>query len=424
MNAVADIPGRRWRLNCFALAELLLGKPFERRGAALIEALREALREDFEPIYTDDQTRTTLVDALGELGAMAVRAPTIDAALALLPEPLRAAALKFPPDMLERALMAFISPLAGPGQGHGRRPPAALRYAAKPRIVGERLDFLDPVQGNIPDCGLISALIASAFVDPDALRQRLIDSGLNAQRPAHALPFFAKNRPPAVLVQAEFPVTPADQPVYARSSEVGEGWPALIEKAYAMWFAVPVISWIPAAPDIDNIDAATYQGIGHQFPRDVLEHLWGGDAEKDTSNRFFGRLVGEQARPPLVHAQTRVALRAVIAWTYPTAVETGIQRAYATSVTGITRNHAYAVLGVAQLKDGRGRTGDFVVLRDPHGEQRDLPPPAVVAKYGAGVWKADGLPDGLREVELNANGVLALPQRMFDELFQGIAWSG
>ncbi|MFO0009972.1 MAG: hypothetical protein ACK540_11195, partial [Betaproteobacteria bacterium] len=62
MNAVADIPGRRWRLNCFALAELLLGKPFERRGAALIEALREALREDFEPIYTDDQTRTTLVD--------------------------------------------------------------------------------------------------------------------------------------------------------------------------------------------------------------------------------------------------------------------------------------------------------------------------------------------------------------------------
>ncbi|MFN7211989.1 MAG: hypothetical protein ACK5US_03490 [Lysobacteraceae bacterium] len=64
------------------------------------------------------------------------------------------------------------------------------------------------------------------------------------------------------------------------------------------------------------------------------------------------------------------------------------------------------------------------MLRDPHGEQRDLLPAYVVNKYGAGVWKIDGLPRGLREVELNANGVLALPLSMFDELFQGIAWAG
>ncbi|MFN7434366.1 MAG: C2 family cysteine protease, partial [Betaproteobacteria bacterium] len=182
--------------------------------------------------------------------------------------------------------------------------------------MGERLDFLDPVQGNVPDCGLMSALIASAFVDPDALRQRLAGSGFSAQRPAHALPFFAADRPTEVLVQTEFPVTAADGPIYARSAEGRESWPALIEKAYAMWSASPVISWSAATPDVDNIDAATYQVIGHQSLKDVLAQLWGRDADDFTSDAFFARLVSPQANPPLVKRATGVAVRPVAAWTY------------------------------------------------------------------------------------------------------------
>lgn len=264
-------------------------------------------------------------------------------------------------------------------------------------LVTQKLTYLDPVQGAVGNCYLISAMIALAWARPEVLQSRLVDSGFTPQGDQSFGWSFNKADDETTgggrfSVSARIPIA-GKLPRYARSSSREEYWPALLEKSY--------VAKRGAIPGDREPTPAEYQALNTHgtFPQFACQALVGGNVRVEfTSYIPNGEIF---LRGGDLYEASGVMSRPVMASTIDNM---GAYNPELWDKTGLWPNHAYAVLGVMD----RGQ----VVLRNPHGfatEER--------AGYERGPWKVGDL-----SVDLNQNGVFAIASELFHQHFKSICW--
>ncbi|KAK3987169.1 hypothetical protein QBC44DRAFT_400940 [Cladorrhinum sp. PSN332] len=265
--------------------------------------------------------------------------------------------------------------------------------------------FNNPVQGATGNSWLIAALMAVSWSDPSAITHcNLLSSAASnskddSSKPCHVLSIklYSKggqNDAPTstVTVSAEVPVNSSSEMlIYARSSDEGEIWPALYEKAFAAWISKSGHSSKPH-PDLTQ--------TSHGDPVKAMAQLTNRDPQYFmTFSRREQDLLG-LVRTHCVNLRT---IFPMVAFTHPT----GDKFRGCTLVA----NMAYTVLGWAAPQERK----QYVILRHPWGvtELEGVASyPGLVAKVTRKFWPP---------VELvERGGVLAIEVGAFKDYFAGV----
>ncbi len=285
-------------------------------------------------------------------------------------------------------------------------------FADADKLVVQDVSYLDPVQGAIGDCYLISALSALAWADSNMLTVRFDAAGFAPPAQGSFQWHFHDHMGTAAGVRAvsgriEMSGT---QPRYARSSDPVEDWPSLVEKAY-----VAQVRNVgePSETDYKSIDAKT----GGSTPPRACQALVGGRVRGEILDSNRGRRIFLQGGR--LESAAGVMAKPVMAWTkeeldlgsiHPRANDPNANIEDVWKETGLFPRHAYAVLGAVLSNDAV----EHVVLRNPHGADIN----ANRNGYLSGLWK----PNGQTEVALNENGVFAISPELFYKHFEDIGW--
>lgn len=293
--------------------------------------------------------------------------------------------------------------------------PAAKKLAAFRRasvIVGDNVvwvdpgDFFeegaettDPVQGALGDCYFIAALASVAWARPYVIAQRTRPLGTGQQQFVDMVEFFSDGKPTKVEVGELMPlVAPGNTFIYARSSEAGEIWPAIYEKAYAKWRTH------------DAGDRPNYNPIAGGDPVGALQTLTGLTPTYIGNASLSAHDIWQKVRANSISMKT---FNPMVAWTYGTAPSPNVN--YATA--HIVANHAYSILGW-QYADSK----EYIVLRNPWGTWES------VLNVAGATWTAwdqpyYGGPGWWRPIPLATNdGIFALRSDTFKDYFAGFGW--
>ncbi len=276
-------------------------------------------------------------------------------------------------------------------------------FADADDLIVNDVSYLDPVQGSVGDCYLISALIALGWADRRRLTTRLTESGFD---PPSARSFEWQFHDDTGAVDGPLEVsgrvlTEGNLPRYARSRSLVEDWPSLVEKVY-----VAKVCGVgePNRLNYQSIDAKN----GGSLPQRACQALVGGDMKGQVLHFEAGkRIFSLQGR---LGTASGVMSKPVMAWT---KLEEDMDEndPDVWKATGIWPRHAYAVLGVIRSSNNRLT---HVVLRNPHGADTDPDR----AGYHDGPWDPDGRPP----VPLNKDGVFAISRKLFYDNFEDIGW--
>ncbi len=245
------------------------------------------------------------------------------------------------------------------------------RPNTQPQLIDKPVDgqlfvngptYDDVRQGALGDCYFVSSLSAIADVDPQRIRDAITINPDNT----YSVRFFQNGKPVSVTVANDFLQTESGRLAYASSTDKGELWVSVMEKAYAQW-------------------KGGYQTIGK-----------GGDPAK-----ALAELTGVKSRSVIdmrtpaetLYADIRKALQnqePVVAGTYPAP-----QSEYAPY--GLVGSHAYTVV---DAKEEQGQK--YVVLRNPWGQVE---------------WDGPG-------ADHKNDGVFKMPIEDFQKLFAVVDYSG
>lgn len=294
---------------------------------------------------------------------------------------------------------------------------AAQEFSDADHLIVKEASYLDPVQGIVGNCYLISAMIALAWAETGKLTASLNSADFNPPGGSFRWLFHERAGPAAseVTVTGRILMSGAN-PMNARSSSPIEDWPSLVEKAYVAHVCGPnVQNGEPSQANYQSTDAIT-EGT---MPPVACRALLGGkrrgaDLSRDRDRKFF--LEGPLA------TGSGVMTKPVMAWTNTVDsmrqphTRDGIDLNEASrdvwKETGLWPRHAYAVLGVMVA----GNAVEHVVLRNPHGAPTD---PNGRLGYHDGPWTPDGRPP----VPLNQDGVFAISRDLFYSNFADIGWN-
>jgi len=188
----------------------------------------------------------------------------------------------------------------------------------------------DPQQGQVGDCYLVASAASIAQMRPQAL-ERMIKQNADGTFTVTFKRFAAGARAyvdDAVTVTNSFP-NRWGQAFYGGSTQRGELWFSVLEKAYASW-------------------KGGYDAIRSGYPYEIFEACLGKagkhlDPRIDSADKVF----------KAVKAATDKKLP-MVAWTAPDSTEKPF------AGTGLVGDHAYTLMG-AEEKDGQR----FVTLRNP-----------------------------------------------------------
>lgn len=195
----------------------------------------------------------------------------------------------------------------------------------------ESAEFFDPIQSGLADCWLIAAMSSVAWAKPYTIAQRSRATGTGNEQFKNLFNFID----PATNAKREFEVTDAvvafagtSSPMYARSSEPGEIWPGLVEKAFAQWRAntthdrpnMTVVEYGDCVWATEAIAGGTPQTIGTA-----------GSTATQLANFVKSYCIDNRT----VHPMT--------CWTYGSATDAPDPINY--SDANIVGNHCYSVLG-------------------------------------------------------------------------------
>jgi hypothetical protein len=265
--------------------------------------------------------------------------------------------------------------------------------------VTDSIEAGDPVQGALGDCYFIGALAAVAWTMPSVLAQRAGTlSGIPSEvirfspgyygppgHPTDSGPLFTD-----LGVTERLPEQAGSGvPMYAQSSDAGEIWPGVWEKAFAKWRTGDHDDQPDYAP-IEGGDCleATRAIVGRNRQLDWY------DNEHEDANGVLQVIKS--------HTRGGRTISPMTAWTYSSADEfpnDGIARNYDRS--SIVFNHCYTLLGWTKRDNV-----DYVVLRNPWGFHE--------------ATRSDRAEGGtVLGLAVNTNGVFALPVEVFRRYYPG-----
>ncbi len=225
----------------------------------------------------------------------------------------------------------------------------------------------DPVQGALGDCYFIAALASVAWARPYVIAERTwMRTSVGHIQMIEFLKNYGGNAPAQIEVTELLPLnSPASTFIYARSSEPGEIWPAVYEKAFAKWR-----NGNPVGPAGDKPNYSTIAGGDPVAAAASLTGL--------TPYYYSNPSLAENDIWIKVNNENCVAFKTfnpMVAWTYGSSPSPDVNY----SSAHIAANHAYSILGSWQDKVTNQR---YIVLRNPWGTYE------AVLNVEGGAWTA------------------------------------
>ncbi len=269
----------------------------------------------------------------------------------------------------------------------------AVNWSDPGDFFEEAAEFSDPVQGGVGDCYFIAALASVAWALPFVIAQRTRATGPNQQDFVDMIEFYSGSKKVQVEVTEKLPLTsPGNFYMYARSSEAGEIWPAVYEKAYAKWRT-------NHTGDTPNIAL-----IAGGDPVGALAQLTGWTPYYYSCPSLTADAIYQKVRE---NCLSRKTFNPMVAWTYckpPAGVNYGSAH--------IAGCHAYSLLGWNYVNGKK-----YVVLRNPWGNYE------AITGVSGGSWVAyDG--SFWRTIALATNdGTFALEVDVFKKYYAGFGFA-
>ncbi len=264
--------------------------------------------------------------------------------------------------------------------------PANASWQDKGTFFNETAEFFDPVQGAVANCYYIAALAAVAWSTPYRIAHLTRALGQNQQQFTNLIRFYKPDSNGQIDKEIEvtdsIPVSnTTGNFIYCRSSEAGEIWPAVYEKAFAKLETGTTTDH----PDITatgwgDCVWATAQLTGGK------RNYYGNSAHSadDLWNLVRSNSMGRRTFNPMT------------CWTYGSAPD-----GYSYSDANIVASHCYTVLGW-DYRCGK----KYLIVRNPWGQTE-----ATVATLNSTVlmhdiswWRPVNLatPDGTFGIEASA----------------------
>jgi hypothetical protein len=209
--------------------------------------------------------------------------------------------------------------------------------------------------------------------------------------------FHQGNQKVQVEVTEKVPVSASGNPLYARSSEAGEVWPAILEKAYAKWRT----NHSGDTPNILSIAGGDPVRAAAQITGLSPSYYWTASSSPDT--------IYKRVRENSLSYKT---FNPMVAWTYSSGDKSPDKIKY--SDANLVANHAYSILGWSYRNSNR-----YIILRNPWGQKE------ASTDYLPGSWMAwdtpyYGGPGWWRTISLGANdGIFGLRVETFKKYFAG-----
>jgi hypothetical protein len=269
----------------------------------------------------------------------------------------------------------------------GWTPPGA-HWATAGSFFHETAEFFDPVQGAVANCYYIAALSAIAWATPFRIAHLTRATGPTQELFNDMIRFYKPDSGGTIDQEIQMteavPLTMSGDFIYCRSSEAGETWPAVYEKA----FAKLTTGTVTDMPDITqtawgNCVYATAQlngGTQHYYntASRSADDLWNILRSNCLSYRTFNPMT---------------------AWTYSTGDDSPDHVDY--SSAQVVGSHCYTVLGWAYRSCKR-----WIVLRNPWGyfEATASVLDDTISMYDVSWWRPITLknPDGVFAMEIGA----------------------
>jgi hypothetical protein len=255
------------------------------------------------------------------------------------------------------------------------------------------VEFSDPVQGAVGNCYFIAAVAAIAWADPYRIVHRNRATGTGETARVNAIKFYSKgggkDAPTKMIEVTDKTIvrTSNNLPIYCRSGDAGEIYPALYEKAFAKW----ILKTNSDKPDITKTAFGDPVKATAQLNNKTAHYY---NTSSRTGDQLYSIVRENSMSYKTIHPMT--------AWTY------GSSKDY--TGTNVVGNHAYTVLGWAYKNSKK-----YIVLRNPWGvtEPSGLNTyQGVLSFFDKSFW---------RPVNMVGNdGVFAIEANSFQNLFAGL----
>ena len=251
--------------------------------------------------------------------------------------------------VFSKAVLAAVAPDPNTvGKANDWTPPGAT-WGDAGRFFNETSEFFDPIQGAVANCYYIAALSAVSWAMPYRIRHLTRATGAGQDQFVNMIQFLKPDSggklDKEIEVTDAVPLTGSGGFMYARSSESGEIWPAVYEKAYAK----------------------LKTGISGDHP-DILATAWGdcvwATAQLTGGQRQYLNTANETADKlwdtVRANSLSRRTFNPMTAWTYSSGDEAPKKVVYADA--NVVGSHCYTILGW-DYRDGR----KYIILRNPWG---------------------------------------------------------
>jgi hypothetical protein len=264
----------------------------------------------------------------------------------------------------------------------------------------EGTELTDPVQGALGDCYLIAALSSVAWARPYVIAQRTRATGAGPSQFVDMIEFYSGGKWTKIDVSELIPAsTPGNGFIYARSTDAGEVWPAIYEKAYAKWRTN------------HTGDQPDYASIAGGDPVGAMQQLTGLTPVYLATSSLSAHDIWQKVRANSISMKT---FNPMVAWTYASSPSPKVNYNNA----HLAANHAYSILGW-QYADNQ----EYVVLRNPWGTYE------ATLNVAGGTWTAWDQPyygagsGWWRSIPMSkGDGIFALRSDTFKDYFAGFGW--
>jgi hypothetical protein len=265
------------------------------------------------------------------------------------------------------------------------------------RFFNEATEFFDPIQGAVANCYYIAALSAVAWAKPYQIAHLTRATGLSQQNFTNLIRFYQPDSNGTVDKEIEVtdsvPLNSSSGNfIYARSSETGEIWPAVYEKAYAKYKT-------NTSSDRPDITATAWGDCVR-----ATAELTGGKRFYYSTNSMSADELWSLVR---ANSRSRRTFNPMTCWTYSTDSAADQDLNY--SDANIVASHCYTVMGWDYRNEKK-----YIILRNPWGVTE-----ATVQTLDSTVWLYDI--SWWRPINLTlTDGTFAIEASAFKKYYAGI----